>query len=98
MHHSDQYSVKYVDDVALHEIDLLLFLSPLLRTVLCLPEGTQDLDEDGSEHGPYWTRELPVGSPGAWCGTQTYQPPQAGPGHGVRRLQRVCHHLWPCGK
>lgn len=75
----------------------LLMLS-LLRDVLWLPGGDQGPDEDGPEHGPRWSRQFPAGGLGARRGAEAHQSAQAGAGHGVRRLQRVRHDLWPCGK
>ena len=60
--------------------------------------GTEGPDEDGSVHGPHRSRELPAGSAGARRGAPTHQPPQAGPGHGVRHLQRGGSHLRPGGE
>ena len=79
-------------------IKLPLLLPPLHRSVLCQPGGTQGPDEDGSEHAPHRSRELPAGSAGARRGAPTHQPPQAGPGHGVRHLQRGRSHVRPCGE
>lgn len=69
----------------------------LLRDVLWLPGGDQSPDEDGPEHGPRWSRQLPAGRLGARGGAEAHQPAQAGTGDGVRRLQRLRHDLWPRG-
>lgn len=70
----------------------------LLRDVLWLPGGDQGPDEDGPEHGPGRSRQLPAGGLGARRGAEAHQPAQAGAGHGVRHLQRLRHDLRPCGE
>lgn len=96
--HGKYKNTGYCCCVIMNRKSGVCFASSSFRTLLRLSGGTQDPDEDGPQHGPGRSRQLHAGSAGARRGAETHQPPQAGPGHGVRHLQRVRHHLRPRGE